>query len=287
MEASTLALLLIAAVAHATWNAIAKSATGNPHTFVWAYNVFAAAILLPITLIFISDHGWPTSSGMVYAPVISGALHVTYMLTLQTGYAKADMGVVYPTARGVGPLLTMIVALGVIGERPEPLALTGAFVVLLGILLVATGPTTRPFRLRVGLLYGAATGVVIASYTLWDNRAITVWEFDPLPFFTLALTTQAVLLTPLALRHRQKAHRERSLRANWWRISAVGALWPLAYILVLTAQKTTPIAIVAPVREIAIVFGALLAWLIYREESPLRRLTGASIVLIGIVLLTR
>lgn len=124
--------------------------------------------------------------------------------------------------------------------------------------------------------------MTISAYTLWDNRAITVWELETLPFFTLALSTQAILLTPVALR-KPKA----SLRTNWWRILAVALLWPLGYILVLTAQKTTPISIVAPVREISIVFGALAGWLIYREERPLRRIAGAGIVLVGVVLLTR
>lgn len=287
MEPFALALLLIAAISHAVWNAIAKSATGNPYVFVWAYLVVASALLLPITAVFLYRNGWPESAGIALAPVISGVLHVGYLLTLQTAYTKGDLGVVYPTARGVGPLLTMIVALGVIGERPQPIALAGALIVLAGILLVATGASRRVHWFNPGLLYGVATGITIASYTLWDNRAVTVWNFEPLPYFTLALTTQALLLTPFALRTRAKRQRAQALRANSWRIIAVALLWPLGYILVLTAQKTAPISIVAPVREVSIIFGALIGWLVYREERPLRRLIGASIVLIGIVLLTR
>lgn len=287
MEPFALTLLLIAAISHAVWNAVAKSATGSPYVFVWAYLVVSSVILLPITAVFLYRNGWPESAGMAVAPIISGVLHVVYLLTLQTAYTKGDLGVVYPTARGVGPLLTMIVALGIIGERPPPTALVGALIVLAGILLVATGSSRRVHWFNPGLLYGVATGVTIASYTLWDNRAVTVWNFEPLPYFTLALTTQALLLTPLALRDRGRGQLVTRLRANSWQILCVALLWPLGYILVLTAQKTTPISIVAPVREISIIFGALIGWLVYREERPLRRLIGASIVLIGIVLLTR
>lgn len=282
MEPFAFALILVAAVSHASWNAVAKSAKGNPYTFVWAYLTVASVILLPVTVFFLYEQGWPKDIRLVFIPIISGVLHAVYLLTLQTAYSKGDLGVVYPTARGVGPLLTMIVALGVIGERPEPIALTGALVVLGGILFVATGSRGETRWLSHGVIWGAATGVTISAYTLWDNRAVTVWDLDPLPFFTLALTTQAVLLTPFALKHRGG-----SLRINRWRILAVAILWPLGYILVLTAQKTTPISIVAPVREISIVFGAFIGWLIYKEERPLRRIVGAGVVFIGIVLLTR
>src|SRR5699024_5390851 len=126
MEPFAFVLLLIAAVSHAAWNAVAKSATGNPYTFVWAYLMVASLILLPITAVFLYQQGWPSDVKLVLIPVISGATHVIYLVTLQTAYTKGDLGVVYPTARGVGPLLTMIVALGIIGERPKPVALAGA-----------------------------------------------------------------------------------------------------------------------------------------------------------------
>lgn len=282
MEPFAFALILIAAVTHAGWNAIAKSATGNPYAFVWAYLVVSSVLLLPVTAVFLYRQGWPSDIGLVYAPLISGVLHVVYLITLQTAYSKGDLGIVYPTARGVGPLLTMIIALGILGERPKPIALTGAIVVLAGILVVATAASHRTRWLSPGVLYGLMTGVTIATYTLWDNRAVTVWNLDPLPYFTLALTTQAVLLTPLALRQREK-----SLLVNRWRILSVAVLWPIGYILILTAQKTTPISIVAPVREISIIFGAAIGWWIYREERPLQRLAGAGVVLVGVVLLTR
>src|SRR5699024_6940010 len=232
----------------------------------------ASALLLPITAVFLYQNGWPESAGMALAPVISGVLHVEYLLTLQTAYTKGELAGVCSTERGPGTLLTRVLALGVIGERPRPTALAGAIIVLAGILLVATGSSRRVHWFNPGLLYGVATGVTIASYTLWDNRAVTVWNFEPLPYFTLALTTQALLLTPLALRTRETWQRAKVLRTDSSRIIAVALLWPLGYILVLTAQKTAPISIVAPVREISIIFGALIGWLIYREERPLRRL---------------
>lgn len=282
MELPALTLILCAAIFHATWNTVAKSATGDTQVFVWGYNVAAAVIFIPIALVQLNDIGWP-GVALIVGPLLSGALHVAYQLILQTGYSKADLGIVYPTARGVGPLLTMVFALTVLKERPEPHALAGASIVLVGILIAATGATPRPHRLKRGLLYGGATGVVIATYTLWDNRAVTAWELEPIAFYALTLGVQAVLLTPVMFfrKHAWKEH----LRPNWWRILILGALVPTAYILVLTAQQSAPISIVAPVRETSIVLGSLAAWLIYREERPVRRLLSAGVVLAGITLL--
>lgn len=282
METFAFGLLLIAAITHASWNAIAKSAKGNSITFVWAYLTLSAILFLPVTIPFLYEQGIPDDPWLIIIPLVSGVLHSLYLASLQTAYSKGDLGVVYPTARGVGPLLTMIVALGFLGERPQPIALVGALVVMGGIFVVATGTKGARNWLSLGVVWGAITGVTISAYTLWDNRAVTVWDLDLVPFFALSLTTQAIILAPFALRHR-KLH----LRQNWWRIPAVGTLWPLGYILVLTAQQTTPISIVAPVREISIVFGAFIGWLIYKEPRPLRRIIGAGVVLLGIVLLTR
>src|SRR5699024_1083237 len=110
MEPFALTLLLVAAISHAVWNAIAKSATGNPYVFVWAYLVLASALLLPITALFLYQNGWPESAWMALAPVISGVLHVVSLLPLQTAYTKGDLGAVYPRARGVGARVTMVVA---------------------------------------------------------------------------------------------------------------------------------------------------------------------------------
>lgn len=287
MELFALTLLIIAALTHATWNAVAKSVTGNAVVFVWAYLTVATVALLPITSIFLLEQGWPTEAKFIYIPVVSGALHVAYLVTLQRAYARGDLGVVYPTARGVGPLLTMIVAISLLGERPKPTALAGALVLLAGILCVAAAAPRGGKWLSRGTLWGVATGATISLYTLWDNQAVTSWDLDIIPFFTLATTTQAAILTPFALRHLREQKARVTLRRHVWRVLAVAILWPAGYLLVLKVQETTPISIVAPVREMSVVFGALIGWVIYRERRPLQRTIGAIVVLAGILLLAQ
>ena len=134
-----------------------------------------------------------------------------------------------------------------------------------------------------GLTYGAATGVAIAGYTLWDHHAVVTWALQPLTYFALTITIQAFVLTPGTLRRRR--HWPVTLRTSWPRSVVVAVGSPLAYVLVLVAMQTTPVSLVAPVRESSIVIGSLLAWWLYKEPDPGRRLVGAVAVLAGIGLI--
>ena len=284
MTASALTLVLCAALFHALWNTAAKGARGGSYVFVWLNSVGSAVLCLPPALVLLAQAGWPWSWSLLLGPVVSAVLHIVYSLVLQTGYQRAELGVVYPVARGVGPLLTMLVALLLLGERPGAAAIVGGVIVLAGILLVATGrQVARSSRLTRGLVYGTATGVAIAGYTLWDNHAVVAWELEPLIYFAFTITIQSLVLTPGALRRRR--HWPVTLRTNWRRSAVVAVLSPLAYVLVLIAMQTTPVSLVAPVRESSIVIGSLLAWWLYKEPNPVRRLVGAVVVLAGIALI--
>lgn len=284
MTWTALGLVLSAAVFHAIWNSAAKGARGNGYVFVWAYVTGSALLCLPLALTQWLAGGAQHDWRLLVGPLVAGVLHNIYGLVLQTGYGRAELGVVYPVARGVGPLVTMLVALLVLGEAPGTLGVIGASIVLAGIVVVATGSGLgRRNRLVTGLIYGAVTGLAIASYTLWDSHAVTDWSLAPLTYFALSVTVQALLLTPGALRRRQQWGA--ALRPNLGKIVLVAVLSPAAYILVLIAMQSTPVAIVAPVRESSIVIGSLLAWWLYREPNPARRMVGAVVVLAGIALI--
>src|SRR5699024_1650429 len=111
-------------------------------------------------------------------------------------------------------------ALAVLGEEPGGWGIAGGAVVLVGILVVATGSAqVRRDRLATGVFYGAATGVAIASYTLWDNHAVTTWSLHPLTYFALSCSVQAVVLLPGALRRRRHWHPHCGRTApglRWW-----------------------------------------------------------------------
>lgn len=279
-----LGLVLVAAVLHAVWNLAAKRCRGDSYLFVWCYMLASAVLCLPFGLALLATGSGHWSWRLLVGPLVSALLHIVYSLVLQAGYGRADLSVVYPVARGVGPLVTMVVAVAVLGERPGAVAVVGGLLVLAGITVVTTVRRQHGGHpLASGVAYGAATGAMIASYTLWDDHAVTGWGLAPVVYFAFAVTMQAALLTPAAV------HRRRMLRAvitgHWREIITIAVLSPLAYILVLAAMRRLPVTIVAPARESSIVIGSLLAWMLFREAQPVRRIAGAVVVLGGITLI--
>lgn len=285
MSTFALALVLVAALCHAVWNLAAKRVRTDGYAFVWSYDLGSVLLWAPLAIISLVQSGIGFSPALLLAPLVSGVLHIAYQLTLQTGYARADLGVVYPVARGVGPVLSMVVAILVLGERPGWAAALGALVVVGGIVVVATGRSAAGRHgLRAGVAWGAATGLAIAAYTLWDSYSVATLELPPVLYFVTSCLWQVVLMTPTLLR-RHRASLPPVLHLHWREIVLVAVLSPLAYILVLEAMRTAPVSLVAPARESSIVVGSLLAWWLFKEPDPLRRMLGAAIVLAGIVLI--
>lgn len=211
-------------------------------------------------------------------------LHAAYFVVLQRGYSVGDLSVVYPLARGTGPMLAALVAIVFFGERPSPLALAGIALVGIGVFVLSDGLKMFQDRGgRAGVLYGLGTGVVIASYTLWDSHAVKVLLVPPLLFDWFANVGRFVLLTPF-MTGRWKHARE-VWRSNKLEVLGVAALAPLSYILALTAMVFTPVSYVAPAREVSIVIGAVLGARLLAEEGGRRRIAAAATVVLGVVAL--
>jgi drug/metabolite transporter (DMT)-like permease len=288
MSATALGLVLTAAILHAIWNIAAKRVAHGGYVFVFAYALLSAIVWLPIGLIVLSmnDSGltWP----LLGAAALSGLFHIAYGLALQTGYRKADLSVVYPVARGTGPLITMLFAILVLAERPGKVAVVGGFVIVAGVAVVAAARPPGEEQRRTapaykGLQWGALTGLAIASYTLWDDHAMTELALLPVPYFAMSTACQTVLMAPGL--HGRGAELVRVAHDHWREIVCVAVFSPLAYILVLQAMTTTSVALVAPARESSIVVGSLLAWKLFQEPAPARKLAGAVVVLAGIALI--
>ncbi len=281
--------MVSAAVAHAGWNIASKRAGTAGVPLVFLNCVVALALYLPVSVavVVFSDARISAALGLFTAG--SAVLHLGYFLLLQRGYAVGDLSVVYPLARGTGPLLSVFVAVVVLGERPGLIGLLGAALVVAGILVVGSGGgpadpgASRRSRLTAGAGYGLATGVLIAAYTLWDAHAVDDLELSPVLLLQGAELGRASLLAPYALRHRDAV--ARIWRQHRPEIAVISVLSPLAYILVLIAYTMAPVSLVAPARELSIVIASLAGWLVLREPNPARRLAGAAVVLGGIVAL--
>ncbi|HET6709049.1 DMT family transporter [Amycolatopsis sp.] len=281
MNATALSLVLVAAVVHAAWNLAAKRVSSGGTQFVWLYYTVGAVLLLPVTVgLLLVEADRPQWSWLL-AAVVTSLLHIAYGVVLQRGYRVGDLSVVYPVARGTGPLLSVLAAVLVLGERPGPLGLLGAFLVVAGVLVISTGRTAAdPRAVRAGIGYGLLTGAVIAGYTLWDAHSVTGLGVPPVVYFGLGSILQSVLLVPGALADRAEV--ARVWREHRREVLLVAVLSPIAYILVLFALTMAPVSLVAPARELSIVLGGLAAWLVLGEHNAVRRLAGSVIVLSGI-----
>ncbi len=296
-------LIGVAALAHATWNIAMKRAGTSGTPFI--------AVTLLIGVIAFAPFG---IASLVAAPPVapawlalivgSAALQLAYFLLLQRGYRLADVGVVYPVARGVGPLLSVIAAIVLLAERPGPVALAGALLVVAGVVVIGlararqeraddstspdstsagTAQQAASARRARGIRYGALIGVVIAAYTLWDAVAVTLAGLAPVGYYWASMAVQLLMLGAIALR--APATAVETARAHPVAAVLVGVLSPLAYIAVLSAYQLAPVAIVAPAREVSVVLIALAGWMLFREPHPVRRLTGSVVVLVGIAML--
>lgn len=273
MNGFALGLVVAAAVVHAIWNFAAKRVGDGGAPFVFLYYTVSALVFGPIAAILaVFDHPQWT---WLLAAVVTAVLHVAYGTVLQRGYAVGDLSVVYPLARGTGPLLSVLVAVLFLGEHPGWLGLVGALLVVVGVLVIGTGKATP-----AGVFYGVLTGAVIAAYTLWDAHSVTALAVPPLIYFGAGSIGESLLLLPTALR--AKASVAALWRAHRREVLAVGLLSPLGYLLVLYALQMAPVSLVAPAREVSIVLGGFVAWRLLGEAQAVRRLAGSLVVLAGI-----
>lgn len=283
MTPLVLLLILVGALSHATSNLVVKRSAVSGPPFIWLTAAGAAIILLPVGIVVavLEPPSWPE---LAFAAFVSAVLHVAYFLSLQAGYRAGDVGVVYPLARGTGPLLSVVFAIVLLGERPGPLGLLGAGAVVAGVVIIGLGGGRANWRAaRAGVIWGLAIGVVIAAYTLWDAHAVTALALSPILLNAGTSTFEAVLMTPIAIR--RWAAVKTVLRSHGRDVLVVAVLSPLSYILILFAMQLAPVSIVAPAREISVVFVALAGWLLFKEPHPVPRLTGAVVVVLGVGLL--
>jgi len=276
MPVAVLPLVLLAAVCHAAWNALLKD-SGNPLLLSARALAWGTALSAPLVAVAWSLHGRPNLPTSAWAlAAISAVVEVVYFVFLSEAYRRGDLSVVYPLARGTAPLLAVLVGVVVLGERLQPLAFLGLFLVLGGIWSVR-----RPSAAPGVLIPALATGVAIAVYTSLDRVGVRIaapWLYGWVLWFFAALLGNALAaLLHLSARGAGPGPRQAAL---------VGTLMIGAYFMVLVALSIAPLVVVAPVRESAIVL--VTAWGIWRlreREGALMRLGGAFAIVLGIAIL--
>ncbi|WP_017557950.1 DMT family transporter [Nocardiopsis baichengensis] len=269
--------VLTAALLHAAWNAIAHAVTDRLIGF--ALIGAAGTVAGAATAVFAGvpdPASWPALG-------LSALLHVGYMGFLMLSYRLGDFGQVYPLARGTSPWLVAVGAAVLVGETLTPVHLAGVLVVSAGLtaLVFAAGV---PGRAQLPAL-GAAllTGGMIAAYTVVDGVGVRA-SGDPLAYLAWLMVLEGpwFLLAAAVLRRGALPAQLRPV----WRVGALGGLMSTAaYGLVLWAQTMGNLAAVAALRETSIVFGAVIAAVVFREGLGRVKAVSAAVVAVGIALL--
>ena len=288
MTALSLALVLISAVAHASWNLMLKRAR-DPEVFAWCLLAVAAVLLAPVGVALL----WYNSVGLpgLWFLLATIGLHVVYFDLLARGYAQGDLSLVYPVARGMGPLLVPVLAVVFLNEIIEPLAIAGIAAIIAGIYTISWWGNFHQvlrspllFLRSAGMRYAVLTGLTIAAYSIVDKEG--VGHIQPLLYMYLLGTGTAVMLAPYILAHKGASAIKAEWRANAVPITVAGLLTFAAYGLALTAFSLSRVSYVAPAREVGIVIGVMMGVFLLKEPFGGGRLLGSGFIVGGLVLIT-
>ena len=160
MSFAVLCLVVSAAFAHAGWNFVAKGAEGGA-AFVWMSLVAGSLIYVPALIAALAIAPGPLGWAALGLMAGSGVLHAVYFTLLQRGYATGDLSVVYPLARGTGPLLSTAAGIVLLDEHPGAAAIAGAATIVMAIFLLASPGTAS----RAAIVFAVLTGVAIPRRT--------------------------------------------------------------------------------------------------------------------------
>ena len=286
VEPLIVGLLLMAALMHASWNAILKSDQSDRlATFgvIMTTGTVMGLCAVPF-LPWIEPAAWKYLASSVL-------IHVLYYTFLLKAYSYGDLSHTYPIARGLGPLLVALVSGRFIGEHLRAQDIAGVLLLSFGLIALAMplrNVVPRPgSRHGLATLFAALTGVTIAAYIIADGLGVR----SAGPTFQHRLSYIAwlcvvegpwLLVLAIALRPRTVwTH----LRRTWWRGVIGGVIANVGYGIAIYALVLGPMAHIAALRETSVLFGALIGTLLLGEPFGRRRVAAAFVIVVGLVLM--
>ena len=281
-------LVLLSAVSHATWNLLTKRAI-NKEVFLWLLLVSAGVLLMPLSVFVIwndpiSYPGWWFILGTVF-------LHVLYFVFLGRSYTHADLSLVYPLARGIGPALVPIIGAFLLKEVIAPLAIIGIISVVLGIFAVYWWGSFRevlrdPLKIfrEPGARYALLTGLVIAAYSVWDKVGVSY--VNPFLYMYFLVLGSALVLAPYIWHFHGIMIVKAEIKRRIGSIIPSGLLVFLAYGLILFVLQFSRVSYISPTREVGIVIGVAFGTLLLGEPFSKGRVTGSCLIVAGLILIS-
>jgi drug/metabolite transporter (DMT)-like permease len=282
LSSLALGLLMVGAVLHAIWNVLLKLADEKYLAMWWALALGSLGFL-PFLIVTP-----PLPPGMWPYIVASAIFEAAYFAILIAAYERADFSVVYPIARGAAPGLLALWAVLFLHERLSFAGVAGLLVLVLGLMITGSSALWQsgrwsPDPVSIGL--ALAVAFCISAYSVIDGAAVQVAHPVPYTTATFALTT--ALLAPLIFRRYGLRATLAAWRGNWPKITVIGFCMPGSYMLALAAYTLAPVSYAGAIREMSIVFAALIGWLWLREGLGLFRIVGAAVIFCGVLIIAR
>lgn len=279
MTPLVVAAVLLAAVTHAAWNAMAHTIRDQLLSFTLIAG--GGALIGGVAALFVP---LPAAAAWPYL-IASAVLHVGYMVLLMRSFTLGDFGQMYPIARGTAPLAVTLLAAVFVDEIPHSWQLTGVAVACAGLTGLALwgirGSGRRPDW--AALLAAGATGLAIAAYTVVDGVGVRA-SGTPLGYIAWLMLLEGLAIPAYALWTRRAALLPQ-LRPYAARGLLGAGLSVAAYGLVLWAQTKAPLAPIAALRESSIIVGAAIGALFFRERFGGPRIAAAGLMVVGIGLM--
>ena len=278
--------VLFGALLHASWNALIKSGVDKSLDTALIH-VMGTLLALPLLLIV----GLPPISAMPYLAA-SIVIHIGYYIALAGAYRHGDLGLTYPIMRGLAPLLVAIGSGALIGEHLSLLAWAGVAGISMGVLLVGlVRNTLGRSHHRAAVLFALSNAIIIAVYTVVDGLGVRVavanggsalqyvsglFLLDGLPYFLLIMSQRSGQQRIDAWSYMQKR----------WPLALLGTVASLgSYGIALWAMTVAPVAVVAALREVSVLFAALLGVWLLKESFGLQRGAGTLLIVGGVAAL--
>ena len=266
-------LALAAALLHATWNLLLKTAPDEDRDLSsWGIFLVGGLLVLPVVVVL----GGPGAASVPWL-ALSAVIHIGYVIGLVAAYRHGDFSLAYPLARGTGAVVAALGGRLLLGDRLPALAWVAIVVVAAG-LVGLVGREVTSTTVRDALL----TGLAIGSYTLADARGA---RLSPNPVaYGLVTTSAAAAAVSVAFLVRGRGPALVAAFPRHWRRWAVGGVCTaVAYAMVMVATRHAEVGYVAMLRESSVVLGALIGWRVLHEPMGGRRLAASAVVLSGLV----
>ncbi|MER5854403.1 EamA family transporter [Streptomyces sp900105245] len=268
---------MLAAVTHASWNAIAHRITDKlvGFTLISGGGVLIGLAVAPFV---------PRPAAAAWPFLLAFAVvHIAYYALLMTSFRLGDFGQAYPIARGSAPLVVTVLAAVFAHELPSGWAAAGIAVSCLGLTGVSVWGLRgrRPDWAAIGA--ALATGLTIAAYTVLDGLGVRA-AHSPLGYIAWLMAVQGVVI-PAYTYARRRGDTVRLLRPHAGLGLLGSVLSVAAYALVLWAQTRAALAPVAALRESSIIVGAAIGAVFFKERFGAPRIAAAGLLVVGIGLM--